>query len=284
MTPDASKNPNPRAQRHPPLPLVEQLEVIEIEPDQTQLTRRYTEQAVDFIERNHDRAFFLYLLYTMPHMPLSVSERFAGASERGLYGDVITEIDWSVGEILGTLERLGLDEKTLMFMSDNGPWLVKGENGGSAGPFREGKATSFEGGHRVPAIMRWPGRIPAGIVSDELVTSMDVFPTVARLVSAEIPTDRVIDGKDIWPIVSGEPGAASLHEVFYYYWPSELRAVRSGKWKLHLPHKYASIQGAGIATPTFHGIYAEAETGPPLFNLEEDIGETTEVSAEIRKW
>ena len=281
MTPDASKNPNPRAQPHPPLPLVEGLEVIEIEPDQTQLTRRYTEHAVDFIERNRDRPFFLYLPHTMPHLPLFVSERFAGASERGLYGDVIMEIDWSVGEILGTLARLGLDEQTLViFTSDNGPWLVKGDDGGSAGPFREGKGTSFEGGHRVPAIMRWPGRIPAGLVSDELVTTMDIFPTVAGLIGAELPTDRVIDGKDIWPILSGQPGAASPHEVFYYYWPSELRALRSGKWKLHLPHKYASIEGAEIATPIFHGIYTEAEIGLSLFNLDEDIGETTDVSAE----
>ncbi|TDI45016.1 MAG: arylsulfatase [Acidobacteria bacterium] len=281
MTPDVSKNPNPAAQRHPPIPLVEQLEVIEIEPDQSQLTRRYTERAVDFIERNRERPFFLYLPHTMPHMPLFVSERFQDASERGLYGDVIMEIDWSVGEILGALERLGLDEQTLvLFTSDNGPWLVKGENGGSAGPFREGKGSSFEGGHRVPAIMRWPGQIPAGLVSDELVTAMDIFPTVAGIVGAELPTDRVIDGKDIWPIVSGQPGAKTPHDVFYYYWPSALRAVRSGKWKLHLPHTYNSIEGAQIATETFHGIYRQAEIGLSLFDLETDRGETTDVSAE----
>lgn len=281
MTPDVSKNPNPAAQRHPPLPLVEGLEVIEIEPDQSQLTRRYTEHAVDFIERNRDRPFFLYLPHTMPHMPLFASERFRGTTERGLYGDVIEEIDGSVGEILDTLERLGLDNQTLvMFMSDNGPWLIKGDNGGSAGPFREGKATVFEGGHRIPAIMRWPGHIPEGIVSDELASTMDVLPTVAGLVGAELPDDRVIDGKDIWPLLSGQPGAKSPHEVFYYYWPSELRAVRSGKWKLHLPHQYTSIEGAQVATPTFHGIYSEAEIGLSLFNLDQDEGETTDVSDE----
>ncbi len=292
MTPDPSKNPNPPARRHPPLPLVERLEVIEIEPDQTQLTRRYTERAVDFIERNRNQPFFLYLPHSMPHTPLHVSERFAGASVRGLYGDVIMEIDWSVGEILGTIGRLGLDEQTLVFfLSDNGPWLVKDDHGGSAAPLREGKATAFEGGHRVPAIVRWPGHIPDGQISDELATSMDVFPTVAGLVGAPPPTDRIIDGKDIWPILSGQPGATSPHEVFYYYLRQELRAVRSGRWKLHLPHRFNSIHGASLRTDTFQGTYVEDEIGLSLFDLEQDIGETTnvaydhpEVVGELLEW
>ena len=281
MTPDAAKNPNPPARRHPPLPLVEGLEVIEIEPDQTQLTRRYTERAVEFIERHRDRPFFLYLPHSMPHTPLYVSERFAGRSRRGLYGDVIMEIDWSVGEILASIERLGLDERTLViFLSDNGPWLVKGDHSGSAGTLREGKATAFEGGHRVPAIARWPGHIPAGQVSDALATAMDIMPTVAGLAGAHLPVDRTFDGKDVWPILSGQPGATSPHDAFYYYLGQELRAVRSGRWKLVLPHRYDSIHGASLRTDTFQGTYAQAEIGLSLFDLESDVGEATDVAAD----
>jgi arylsulfatase A len=279
MTPDATKNPNPRARRFPPLPLMSGLEAVEREPDQSQLTRRYTERAVDFIERHADQPFFLYLPHTMPHVPLFASKRFAGMSARGLYGDVITEIDWSVGEILSALDRLGLDEHTLVvFLSDNGPWLVKGSHGGSAAPLREGKATTFEGGQRVPAIMRWSGRIPAGAVSDELATAMDLFPTIAGLTGAEIPTDRIIDGKDIWPLMSGTTGATSPHDAFFYYAGRQLQGVRSGRWKLHVPHGYASIEGAELATPSFQGTYAEAEIGLSLFDLDADIGETSNVA------
>ncbi|MCH2277244.1 MAG: sulfatase [Acidobacteriota bacterium] len=279
MTPDATKNPNPPARRHPPLPLIEGLETIEIEPDQAQLTRRYTERAVDFIERNVDRPFFLYLPHSMPHLPLFVSDQFAGVTENGLYGDVIMEIDWSVGQILTTLDRFGLDEQTLVvFTSDNGPWLVKGSHSGSAGPLREGKGTTFEGGQRVPAIMRWPGRIPPGLVSDEMVTAMDLFPTIAGITGAAVPSDRIIDGKDIWALMSGAPDAVTPHEAFFYYWPGQLHAVRSGRWKLHVPHGYQTIEGADLATPMFHGIYAQAEIGLSLFDLEADIGETTNVA------
>ena len=281
MTPDASKNPNPPARRHPPLPLVAQLEVVELEPDQTQLTRWYTERAVDFIERHRDEPFFLYVPHSMPHTPLHASERFAGTTTRGLYGDVMSEIDWSVGEILGTIERLGLDDQTLVvFLSDNGPWLVKGDHGGSATPLREGKATAFEGGHRVPAIARWPDHIPVGQVSDELVTSMDILPTVAGVVGTDLPAGRTLDGKDIWPILSGQPGATSPHETFVYYLRRELRAVRSGRWKLHLPHRYNTILGASLRTDTFQGTYAGAEIGLSLFDLGVDVGETTNVASQ----
>ena len=279
MTPDPAKNPNPPARRHPPLPLIEGVETVEIEPNQSQLTRRYTERAVDFIERYADRPFCLYLPHSMPHLPLFVSERFAGVSDRGLYGDVIVEIDWSVGEILDTLDRLGLDEQTLVvFTSDNGPWLVKGSHGGSAGTLREGKGTTFEGGQRVPAVMRWPGRIAAGLVSDELVTAMDLFPTIAGLTGAPIPTDRILDGKDIWPLMSGAPGAVSPHEAFFYFVRNELHAVRSGRWKLHVPHGYGTIEGADLRTPTFQGTYARAEIELSLFDLEADVGETANVA------
>jgi len=214
-------------------PLMKNEEIIEHPADQATLTQRYTKQAIKFITENKDWPFFLYLAHTMPHVPLHVSERFKGKSKRGLYGDVIEEIDWSVGQILKTLKKLGIDEKTLvLFTSDNGPWLSKGENGGSALPLRDGKGTTYEGGMRVPCIVHWPGKIPAGKVCYELCATIDLLPTLAGLAGAKAPTDRVIDGKNIWPLMSGKPGAKSPHKAFYYYKGSRLEAVRSGKWKL----------------------------------------------------
>lgn len=281
MTPDATLNPNPYARRHPPLPLVEQFDVLETDPDQTHLTRRYTERAVAFIEQNKDRPFFLYLPHTFPHMPLHASDAFRGQSERGLYGDVIMEIDWSTGEIFDALDRLGLDEQTLViFTSDNGPWLVKGENSGSAGPLREGKGTTFEGGHRVPALMRWPGTIPAGAVSGEIVTAMDLMPTIARLTGASLPEDHHFDGQDIGPLMTGQPGATTPHDAFFFYNGRQLQAVRSGSWKLHVPHRYRSIHGARLASPTHPGAYAQDSIGLALFNLDTDLGETTNLAAD----
>ncbi|MFQ6036961.1 MAG: sulfatase-like hydrolase/transferase [Sedimentisphaerales bacterium] len=219
--------------KYPPLPLIQNTKVIEENPDQSQLTQRYTKEAIKFITENKDWPFFVYLAHTMPHVPLHVSEKFKGRSRRGLYGDVIEEIDWSVGRILKTLKRLGIDEKTLvLFTSDNGPWLSKGENGGSALPLRAGKGTTYEGGMRVPCIVRWPGKIPAGAVCYELCATIDLLPTFAKLAGAKVPSDRVIDGKDIWPLMSGKPGAKSPHKAFYYYKGSSLQAVRCGRWKL----------------------------------------------------
>jgi arylsulfatase A-like enzyme len=226
MRPENSK-------RYPPLPLIEGEKSIEKNPDQSQLTRRYTQKAIEFIRDNKDRPFFVYLPHTMPHVPLYVSERFKGKSKRGLYGDVIMEIDWSVGEILSTLKELGLDERTLvLFTSDNGPWLGKGKHGGSALPLRDGKFSTYEGGMRMPCIARWPARIPAGSVCSEVCATIDLLPTFAGLAGAEPPRDRVIDGKDVWPLLSAKPGAKSPHEAFYYYRGNKLEAVRSGKWKL----------------------------------------------------
>jgi arylsulfatase len=230
-------------ERDPPIPLIEGETPIELNSDQSQLTRRYTEKSVEFIAKNRDRPFFLYLPHTMPHVPLFVSDRFKGKSKQGLYGDVIMEIDWSVGQILSTLERLGIDEKTLViFTSDNGPWLAYGDYGGSAGPLREGKGTTWEGGMREPCIMRWPGKIPAGAVCDEMASTIDILPTLARLCGARLPRRR-IDGKDIWSLMSGEPGAKTPHEAYYFYRHNELQAVRSGKWKLHFPHSFRSMIG-----------------------------------------
>jgi arylsulfatase A-like enzyme len=263
---------------YPDLPLIENEKVVQLMPDQTQLTTWYTEHAVKFIEKNKDKPFFLYLPHSMPHVPLFVSDKFKGKTKQGTYGDVIEEIDWSVGQALDTLKRLGLDRETLViFTSDNGPWLSYGNNAGSAGPLREGKGTSFDGGQREPFVARWPGKIPAGAVNSEPAMTIDLLPTIARLAGAEVPKDRIIDGLDIWPLLAGERGARSPHDALYFYWGKELHAVRSGKWKLHLPHPYQHLESAGGGGKP--GRYVRRELELSLFDLEKDVGETTNVAA-----
>lgn len=262
---------------YPPLPLYENERVIQVMPDQTQLTTWYTERAVNFIERNRSQPFFLYLPHSMPHVPLFVSSKFRGKSGQGIFGDVIMEIDWSVGQILDALKRTGLDENTLVvFTSDNGPWLSYGDHAGSAGPLREGKGTSFDGGVRTPCLMRWPGKVPPGRVCREPVTTMDMMPTVARITGATAPLDRIIDGRDISPLMFGTAGARSPHEAIFIYWRQELQAVRSGQWKLHFPHDYLHIDVPGAGGKP--GIVGERHIGRALFDLEADPGETNDVS------
>lgn len=264
--------------KFPDLPLMEAERILEYNPDQTQLTTWYAQRAVQFIEAHRDKPFFLYVPHAMPHVPLFVSDKFAGRFPRGLFADVIAEIDWSVGEILAALRRCGLDEHTLvMFTSDNGPWLSYGNHAGSAGPLREGKGTAWEGGVREPFVARWPGRIPAGHESSEIAATIDVLPTLARLAGAELPR-HPIDGLDIWPILSGAPGAKTPHESYLYYWGAELHAVRSGPWKLHFPHSYRTLVRPGADGQP--GPYREAKTGLALYHLENDVGETTDVAAE----
>jgi arylsulfatase A len=191
------------------------------------------------------------------------------------------EVDWSVGQILDALKRNGLDDRTLViFTSDNGPWLRYGNHGGSAGLLREGKGTMFEGGYREPCIMRWPGRIPAGTKCDELAVTMDVFPTVAGLIGAEMPTDRVIDGKDIWPLMSGEPNAVSPHDIFYCYYGRQLRAVRDRRWKLFFPHKSSTLNGRAGGRDGIPVDYNQEHVDSWLFDLKNDAGETTDVAAQ----
>ncbi len=217
------------------VPLMRNEEIIERPADQTTITRRYAEEAVRFIRENKDGPFFLYFAHTMPHIPLFAGEAFRGKSRGGLYGDVIEEIDWSVGEVFKTLTELDLDEQTLvLFTSDNGPWLQFGSHGGSAKPLRAGKFSVYEGGVRMPAIARWPGVIPAGSICREPVMTIDLLPTFARLVSAEVPEDRPIDGRNVWPLITGEPEARSPHEAYFFTNGSQVHAVRSGPWKLHL--------------------------------------------------
>ncbi len=245
-----------------PVVLVRNEQTIETSPDQSQLTRRYTEKAVEFITANKDRPFFVYLPHTMPHVPLYVSDAFKDKSKQGIYGDVIMEIDWSVGQILETVRQLGIDEKTLViFTSDNGPWLSKGKHGGSAKPLRDGKFATYEGGMREPCIMRWPGKIPAGMVCSEMATTMDFLPTFAKLAGANVPDDRIIDGKDIYPLMTN-PKAKTPYKEFFYYFETQLGAVRSGKWKLVFKRKRGRDQ-----------------IQPGLYDLSSDIGEQNDVSA-----
>ncbi len=212
-------------------PVFRNEEIVEHPAQQATLTKRYTEEAVKFIRASKDGPFFLYLPHTMPHVPLFASEKFKDTSARGLYGDVIEEMDWSVGEILRTLKETGVDDNTLViYTSDNGPWLSKRANGGCALPLRDGKFSTWEGGMREPCIMRWPGRIPAGTECGEVAATIDVLPTFAKLAGAKVPDDRIIDGRDIWPLMSGRSGAKSPHEVYFF----RSVAVRCGKWKLHL--------------------------------------------------
>lgn len=268
---------NPKG--YPPLPLVEGDRTIQEMPDQTQLTRWYTEHATDFILRNHNRPFFLYVPHSMPHVPLHASRNFAGRSRAGLFGDVIQELDWSVGQILAALKRHRLDERTLvLFISDNGPWLLYGNHAGSAGPLREGKGTSWEGGVRVPCIARWPGQIPRGHTCSELAATIDLLPTLARLAGSEPPRDRVIDGRDIWPLMAGVRGARTPHETFCYYWGQHLQAIRNGRWKLHFPHAYVKPNPIGL--DGMPGQYTNPKTDLALFDLDQDIGETRDVSRE----
>ncbi len=254
------------------VPLMRDETIIERPADQRTLTQRYTGEAIRFIRENRDRPFFLYLAHTMPHIPLFVADRFRGASGAGPYGDTIEEIDWSTGEILAAIRDAGLDERTLVvFTSDNGPWLGKGRrHAGSALPLRSGKFTVYEGGMRVPCIMRWPGRIPAGRECRELAATIDLLPTIARLAGARIPDDSVIDGKDIWPLMAGADGATTPHEAYFFYRGDRLRAVRSGDWKLHLAGR-----DGGRAKQKRKRAGAAAE----LYDLGEDIGETRNLAS-----
>jgi len=266
--------------RYPPLPLIdgnEKVAEIQTLEDQDTLTTRYTERAVRFIEKNKDRPFFLYVPHTMVHTPLGISNKFRGKSRQGKFGDVMMEVDWSVGEILRTLAKHGLENDTLViFTSDNGPWLNFGKHAGSAGPFREGKGTSWEGGVRVPCVMRWPGNIPADSECDRMAATMDVLPTLAAISGAALPENK-IDGVNIHPLLKGARDTNPRDHLFYYY-GKQLQAVRQGKWKLHFPHGYRSYEGVEPGKNGLPGPYAHGETGLELYDLENDIGEKRDVA------
>jgi arylsulfatase A len=274
------RHPEAKPGTYPPLPLIEGDRVIDSEvtpAEQAQLTTWYTERAVEFIERNADRPFFFYLAHSMPHVPLHVSDKFKGKSQQGLYGDVIMEIDWSVGEVLKTLKQHKLDDNTLViFTSDNGPWLSYGNHAGSAVPLREGKGTCWEGGVREPCLMRWPGKIPRGTTNDAMFMTIDLLPTIAHLVDTPLPP-RPIDGLDVWPLITGEKGARNPHDAYYYYYnQGELHAVTSGdgRWKLFLPHTYRTLAGRPGGTNGIPANYEQRKlTAPELYDLTGDVEE-----------
>ena len=227
----------------PHLPLVEGNETIELIKNyagQDKLSTLYTEKAVDFINRNAEQPFFLYLPHTMPHIPLGVSDKFRGKSEQGMYGDVMMEIDWSVGQIMEALETKGISEQTLViFTTDNGPWLNFGNHAGSAGGLREGKTTSWEGGQRVPFIIKWPGQTPEGSVCNKLSCTIDLLPSIAEIVGADLP-ERKIDGVSLTELWKGNFEVEPRQELYYYYGKNNLNAVRKGNWKLVFPHTFGS--------------------------------------------
>jgi len=240
-------------------PLLRGTEVLEAQPDQRQLTRRYTEEAVRFIREKKRTPFFLYFAHTFPHVPLFASAKFRGTSSAGFYGDVVEELDWSVGQVLDTLRRERLDRKTLIFFSsDNGPWLIFRHHGGSAGPLREGKGSTWEGGMRVPGIVWWPGRVKSG-VQHEMATTMDLLPTCAKLAGAALP-DRPLDGVDISPLLFGTGSVA--RDAFFYYRGTTLYAARLGPWKAHF-----------ITRSGYGSDQAQPHDPPLLYHLGEDPGE-----------
>jgi arylsulfatase A len=260
------------------VPLIRNEEVVERPADQTTLTRRYTEEAVRIIKANKEKPFFLYLAHSMPHVPLFISEAGAGKSARGLYGDVVEEIDWGVGQVLAALRAEGLEKKTLVvFSSDNGPWLIMKENGGSAGLLNEGKGSTWEGGMRVPGIFWWPGKIAAGTVTSQMGCVVDLFATFLKLGGADLPADRPIDGVDLSPLLLG--AKEGPRQSMIYYRDTTVYALRKGPWKLH------------ITTRSSYGKDAPVNHDPPLlFNLAADPSEKLDVAAknpeivaEIRK-
>jgi arylsulfatase A-like enzyme len=261
-----------------PTLLVRDDTVIENPVDQTTLTARYTAEAESFLRRHRGDPFFLYLAHNFPHTPLFASPRFAGKSRRGLYGDVVEELDASVGKVLDTLVELGLDKNTLvLFTSDNGPWLIKKQNGGSAGLLRGGKGSTWEGGMREPTIAWWPGTIAAGRVGSELTSTLDLFATCHSLLDLPLPTERPLDSHDLKPLLLGT--GATSRKNFFYYRGTKLMAARVGPWKAH----FLTQDGYGQPEPTVHD-------PPLLFQLEIDPAEKFDVAqqhpaviAEIRQ-
>lgn len=267
--------PNHPTIKFPDLPLIEGDQIIEYNPDQTQFTTNFTNRAINFIDKNKNKPFFVYLAHPMPHVPLFVSDKFKGKSEQGLYGDVMMEIDWSIGQILKKLKDEGLDENTLVIMtSDNGPWLNYGNHGGTTGGLREGKGVSFEGGQRVPCIMQWKGVIPEGKICNKLASGIDILPTLAAIAGAPLPNHK-IDGVDLTPLLKNVKDANPRKNFAYYYRQNSLEAVTDGEFKLVFPHKhrtYENFQPGNDGHPGEVEEYHELKD-TLLFDLRRDPGE-----------
>lgn len=271
---DMGYSPEPRKKMRPPLPLLRDTSISEAPADQSKLATVYTEEAEKFIEENKGRPFFLYLAHTSVHVPLYPGASFAGKSKNGTYGDMVEEVDWSVGRVLQKLRDLKLDSNTcVIFTSDNGPWLAMGKDGGVAGPLRAGKGTTWEGGVRVPTIAWWPGKIPSGSTCDAMASEMDLLPTLVNLAGGTVPADHPIDGKDIWPVLSGK-SAESPHDALFFFASNRLEAVRSGPWKLAI-----CPRGNGPSKSPAYSAEERNAFQPTLHNLETDIGETTDVAS-----
>ena len=252
------------------VPLMRDAEIVERPADQTTITRRYTEEAVKFIKQHTDDPFFIYLPHSLPHVPLFRGADFEGVSLRGLYGDVIEEIDWSVGQILQTLRDEGLAENTLVwFSSDNGPWLTFGTHGGSAGLLHEGKGTTWEGGMREPTLAWWPGHIDAGVTCTDIGSTLDILPTCVSLAGGDVPSDRVMDGMDLTPLLLG--GEPSPRDHMFYYRGTQLMAVRMGPWKVHY-----KTQGSYGTEPR----QLQEHDPPILHHLEHDPSERHDIAAD----
>ena len=264
-----------------PLPLYENQIIIDTLTDQSSLTTQITERSIDFITKNKDKPFFLYIAHPQPHVPLFVSDKFKGKSERGLYGDVIMEIDWSVGQVLETLKKYDIDDNTLViFTSDNGPWLSYGEHSGSALPYREGKGTVLEGGQREPCIISFPTKIKPGRTINIPMMTIDILPTIAEITGAELPAIK-IDGKSVWNIWTGDSNESPHKAYFFYYRVNELQGVRYGKWKMYFPHRYQTLNGReggknGLAVAYEHANFDQVE----LYDLTIDKSETNNVADE----
>ncbi|MEA4936255.1 MAG: sulfatase [Paludibacter sp.] len=273
--------PRHPSSKFPDLPLIEGNKAIKYllkSEDQDQLTTIYTERSVDFINRNKKKPFFLYLAHSMPHVPLHVSDKFRGKSKQGLYGDVMMEIDWSVGEIMKALKKNGLDKNTLViFSSDNGPWLNYGNHAGTTGGLREGKGTSYEGGQRVPCIMRWTNTIPAGTICNKLSSTIDILPTLAYISGSELSGNK-IDGVNIYPLLTGDKEACPRNTFLYYYRENNLEAVRNSSFKLVLPHPGRSYEGFLPGNDGIPGkVDEQRQFEQALYDLRRDPGERYDV-------
>ena len=270
-----------RRKRNPFLPLLhnsDTLQEIKTLDDQAKLTGIYTERAVSFIKKHKKEPFFVYLPHSMPHVPIAASAKFKGKSKQGTYGDVLMEIDWSVGEIMKTLNESGLDKNTVViFTSDNGPWLNFGNHAGSSGGLREGKGTSFEGGQRVPCLVRWKGVTPEGIICNKLTSTIDLLPTIANICGTKLPAKK-IDGVDILPLLKGDMDAAPRKYFYYYYRRNNLEAVRRDDWKLVLPHEGRTYEGQVPSNDGFPGKAPENNPFPlALYDLRRDPAERYDV-------
>ena len=267
----------------PELPLIENEAIIDTLDEQSMITTWYTERATSFIKKNKERPFFLYVPHSMPHVPLFVSDKFRGKSPRGLYGDVIEEIDWSTGEILKTLKDEGLDENTLViFTSDNGPWLSYGGHSGEAHPLREGKGTSLEGGVRVPFVARWPGHIKPGSTSSNPAMTIDILPTICQITGATLPSKK-IDGRNMLSLLQSDDGYSPHHEAYYFYYErNQLQGILSGdgRWKMYFPHSYRSLNGRIGTNDGMPIDYDQNQMSIELYDLQNDIRETTSVAEE----